>query len=92
MALAYDLSDELKAVIRKLKNRDAARIDILYKKIRQIVESGEEGIAHYKNLGYAHSDKKRAHIDKSFVLTFRYDREKKFVLFLAFGHHDDIYT
>jgi len=36
-------------------------------------------------------DQKRVHIDKSFVLTFKYFKEKKYILFQDFDHHDNIY-
>ena len=69
----------------------AALSEIIYKKVKQIINSDEFTIEHYKNLRHGQSGTKRAHIDKSFVLTFNYDKERKFVLFLDFDHHDRIY-
>ena len=91
MALKHDFSSLLKAKLRKLFKKDKRRYDILMKKIEKIAESDETAIEHYKNLGHGLSDRKRVHIDKSFVLTFKYDKERKFVLFLDFDHHDNIY-
>jgi mRNA-degrading endonuclease RelE of RelBE toxin-antitoxin system len=34
---------------------------------------------------------KRVHIDNSFVLIFKVDFNKKFILFVDFDHHDRIY-
>lgn len=89
--LEYDLSDGLKETIKKLARRDQRRAKILQNKIRQIISSDEHTIGRFKNLRYSMSERMRVHIDKSFVLTFRYYREKKFVFFEDFDHHDNIY-
>lgn len=34
---------------------------------------------------------KRVHIDTHFVLTFNVNKEKNFILFVDFDHHDNIY-
>lgn len=91
MPFDYDFSERLKDIIQKLKKRDYRRVEIIHKKVKQIINSDEITIEHYKNLSHELSDRKRVHIDKSFVLTFKYDKEKKFILFLDFGHHDNIY-
>ena len=87
----YDFSPKLKRIIKKLTKKDPTRAEIIYKKVKQIINSDEFTIEHYKNLGYDLSDRKRVHIDKSFVLTFKYDKARKFILFLDFDHHDNIY-
>lgn len=71
--------------------RERSRYDFLMKKIGQIVSSDEQTIEHYKNLGYNLKHLKRVHVDKSFVLTFEYDKTKKLIVFLDFDHHDNIY-
>ena len=91
MPFNYHLSEKLKGIIEKLLKRDPKRAEIIYKKIRQIVNSDEMSIEHYKNLRHDQSDRKRVHIDKSFVLTFRYDKSRKYILFLDFDLHDNIY-
>ncbi len=91
MPFEYDLSDKLREILDKLRSRDPKKVEIIYKKIKQIVNSDEVTIEHYKNLRHDLSDRKRVHIDKSFVLTFKYDRAQKFILFLDFDHHDIIY-
>ncbi len=91
MPLDYGLSSKLKAIVEKLVKKDPQRADILYKKIKQIVNSDEITIEHYKNLRYGFKNLKRVHIDKSFVLTFEYDKTKKYILFVDFDHHDNIY-
>ena len=91
MPFDYELDDNLKRIIEKIQKRDPQRIEILYKKIKQIINSDEFTIEHFKNLKHDFSDRKRVHIDKSFVLTFKYFKDKKFILFLDFDHHDNIY-
>jgi len=91
MPFDYNFSDKLKRIILKLRKKDPRRAEIIHKKVRQIINSDEFTIEHYKNLGYRLSDKKRVHIDKSFVLTFTYIKKGRFVLFLDFEHHDKIY-
>jgi YafQ family addiction module toxin component len=91
MPLDYDFSPKLKDLISKLVKKDSRRAEIIYKKVKQIINSNEFTVEHYKNLSHKLSNLKRAHIDKSFVLTFSYDKKRKFVLFLDFGHHDSIY-
>jgi len=91
MPFDYDFTDKLKAKVLKLKKKDGKRTEILHKKVKQIINSDETEIEHFKNLKRGLSDRKRVHIDKSFVLTFKFDRGKKFILFLDFDHHDNIY-
>ncbi len=91
MPLDFDLSPQLKGIIEKLLKKDPQRAEVLHKKIRQIIQSDETTIEHYKNLRYGMKNLKRVHIDKSFVLTFEFDKTKKFVLFVDFDHHDNVY-
>lgn len=91
MPLPTIFSPELKAKLAKLLKRDRARYDMLMKKVEQIASSDEFTIQHYKNLRHDMSEEKRAHIDRSFVLTFAFNRQTKTVEFLDFDHHDKIY-
>ena len=91
MPFEYDFSPKLKRIIQKLVKKDKQRAGIIYAKVKEIVNSDENTIEHYKNLRYDLSSQKRVHIDKSFVLTFSFDKKKKFLLFLDFDHHDNIY-
>lgn len=85
----FDLSDELKFKIRKLVKKDKKKVEIIHKKIKEIINT--ESVEHYKNLRYDLKEFKRVHIDKHFVLTFKVDKEKNFILFVDFAHHDDVY-
>ena len=91
MVFTFDLSDNLREVMEKLSKKDRRRTELIYKKIKQIIESSDEGIEHYKNLRRDLSDYKRVHIDKSFVLIFRVFKQEKHILFERFDHHDKIY-
>lgn len=91
MTFQYSISDKLKSIIEKLLKKDKTRAEIIYKKIKEIISCDELTIGHYKNLKYDLSDRKRVHIDKSFVLIFRVDKKNKFILFIDFDHHDNIY-
>ncbi len=87
----FDLSDELKLILRKLSKKDQKKVEIVNKKIKEIVNSDHQSIDHYKNLRQDMKHLKRVHIDTHFVLTFRVNKEKNFILFVDFDHHDNIY-
>ena len=91
MSFNFDLSDELKLLIKKLQKKDKIRIIILNKKIKEIINNNLNSIDKYKNLRYALSEYKRVHIDKSFVLIFKIDKERNHILFDKLKHHNEIY-
>lgn len=91
MSFDFDLSDEIKLILIKLQKKDKARLIILNKKIKEIINNDSESIDRYKNLRYGLSDYKRVHIDKSFVLIFKLNKDKNHILFDKLKHHDDIY-
>jgi YafQ family addiction module toxin component len=87
----FDLTDELKFKIKKLLKKDKKKVKIINKKIKQIIFSNSQSINHYKNLRNEMKEFKRVHIDNSFVLIFKVDINKNFILFVDFDHHDRIY-
>ena len=87
----FNLSDDLKLIIRNLAKKDKKRVEIINKKIKQIINSDKDSINHYKNLRHDLKDYKRVHILGSFVLTFKVDIVDNFILFVDFDHHDKIY-
>lgn len=91
MSFDFDLSDEFRLIIKKLQNKDKARVIILNKKIKEVINNDSKSIDRYKNLKYALSEYKRVHIDKSFVLMFKVNKEKNHILFVKLKHHDQIY-
>ncbi|MBU1120999.1 MAG: hypothetical protein ABIE23_01695 [archaeon] len=91
MSFSFYLSDELRAEIKVLAKRDKKTTEILNKKIKQIINSDEITIDHYKNLRYNLNEYKRVHIAKSFVLLFKVLKKEKFIIFDKFKHHDTVY-
>lgn len=87
----FDLSDTLKKKIQKLARKAPKTTQTINKKVRQIISNDLETIDRYKNLRHGLKDRKRVHISKSFVLTFRVYKEQNFILFLDYDHHDNIY-
>ena len=88
---SFDLTDELKFIIQKLCKKDRKRVEIINKKIKQIINCDSVSIQHYKNLRHDLKDFKRVHIDTSFVLIFKVDIQNNHILFVDFDHHDNIY-
>ncbi len=60
---------------------------VLKNKIDEILENPN----HYKPLKYGLAGERRVHILKSFVLKYCVDKERKSVMLLFFGHHDEAY-
>ncbi len=87
----YEFSEELKEIIKKLNKKDKKRSLIIAKKTQEIINNDEKSIDRYKNLRNPLQHLKRVHIDRHFVLTFKVDKEKNFILFIDFEHHDNIY-
>ncbi len=87
----FDISDELKVLMRKLSKKDKIRISILNKKVKEIINNDTSSIDRYKNCKYDLKDFKRVHIDKSFVLLFRVFKDKNMIYFWRLEHHDKIY-
>lgn len=74
-------------IFEKLKKKNPKQLKIIFKKIAQIVENPR----HFKPLRGDMKGARRAHIDKSFVLTYEIDEKNKVVRILDYDHHDKIY-
>lgn len=85
----FDISNELKRKIKKLVKKDKSKVFKLNKKIKEIISRDFNSLHRYKNLRYDLKDFKRVHIDSSFVLTFKIEKDK--IVFIDFDHHDKIY-
>ncbi|MFA5019964.1 MAG: addiction module toxin RelE [Candidatus Pacearchaeota archaeon] len=88
----FDLTDELRVIIKKLARKDKKRVEIINKKIKEIINCDYTSIQHYKNLRHDLKDFKSVHIDTSFVLIFKVNLSSNSVLFVDFDHHDKIYS
>jgi len=84
----YEIKPELDVVLEKLKKRDKVAYLQIVKKIEEIVDTNPN---HYKNLRYDLKEFKRVHIKNSFVLVFKYSKEKQLISFIDYDHHDIIY-
>lgn len=71
----------------KLSKKDKKQMEIISKKIEEIVQNPQ----HYKNLRSPLQHLKRVHIGKSFVLLFSVDDNTKTVTLENYDHHDIIY-
>ena len=87
----FNLTDELKLILKKLVKKDKKKAQIINKKIKEIIHNNHNFINHYKNLRHDLKEFKRVHIDRSFVLVFNVNIQKNFILFVDFDHHDKIY-
>ncbi|NYZ77973.1 addiction module toxin RelE [Candidatus Micrarchaeota archaeon] len=90
MTFSYNVSDRLKGKLKLLAKKDKPLALRVIKKIKEVVSRNAETIEFYKNLRAPMQDCKRAHIG-NFVLTFKVFKEKNFILFDDFDHHDNVY-
>ena len=74
-------------IFLKLAKKNPKQMQVIYKKVRQIVESPY----HFKPLRGGMCGSRRVHVDKSFVLTYEIDEDHKLVMLLDYEHHDKIY-
>ena len=87
----FRLTDELKVKIKKIIKKDKKKVEIINKKIKEIINNDSITINRYKNLKYELKDLKRVHIDKHFVLVFNVENKNNLIRFINFDHHDNIY-
>jgi len=74
--------------IEKLCKKNPVLRVALEKKMKEVVENPQ----HYKPLKYSLAGERRVHIMKSFVLKFEANENTKTVVFIFFGHHDEVYN
>jgi mRNA interferase RelE/StbE/toxin YoeB len=87
MSYRLDISRWADRIFHKLSRKDRKRLEIIWKKIREILENPQ----HYEPLRGDMFGSRRVHIDSSFALTYEIDEENKTVRILDFGHHDRVY-
>ena len=83
----YELRKTVEKIFFKLAKKNSKQLLIIEKKIQEILENPQ----HYKNLKKPMQHLKRIHVDKSFVLTFSVDENRKLVIIEDYDHHDNIY-
>lgn len=84
----FEIKPNLDKILKRLFKKDKNTYEKLMKKFNEIINSNN--IEHYKNLRYDMKDSKRVHIGH-FVLIFSYNKDKDFISFEDFDHHDNIY-
>ncbi len=87
MAYSLEVSEEADEIFRELAKKCPKRLEILDKKIKQILEDPSR----FKPLRGDMHGARRVHIDGSFVLTYEFSEKEKIVRILDFDHHDNIY-
>jgi mRNA-degrading endonuclease RelE of RelBE toxin-antitoxin system len=87
----FDLSEDLEKTIALLAKKNSSLADQLKKKMKQIIESDDFTIDHYKNLRNELSDRKRVHVGENYVLTFKVNKQENKITFLEFEHRDKVY-
>ena len=87
MEYRLQISEELDKVFSKLAKKNKTQLQIINKKIDQILQNPY----HFKPLRGDMHGARRVHIDTSFVLTYEIDEEKKLIRLLDFDHHDYVY-
>ncbi len=84
----YEIKPLLQKILNKLSKRDKKIYEQVLKKIEEVVNA--YNVEHYKNLRAPLQHLKKVHIG-SFVLVFKFNKNKKLISFENFKHHDDIY-
>ena len=84
---SYELRKSVEKIFFKLARRNPKQLLIIENKIQEI----RQNPGHYKNLRRPLQHLKRVHIDKSFVLVFSVDENKKHIIIEDYDHHDNIY-
>ncbi len=84
---SYEFRKSVEKIFFKLAKKNPKQMDIIENKINEVIKNPN----HYKNLRKPLQNFKRVHIDKSFVLLFSIDQNKKLVIFEDYDHHDNIY-
>ena len=87
MSYILEIPEHLDKIFSKLVKKDRKQLEIINKKIDQILENP----SHFKPLRGDMHGARRVHIDKSFVLTYEIDEESNVVRLLDYDHHDNIY-
>jgi len=86
---SYEIKPALKKILKKLFKKDKSAYENVIRKIKEIIKCKD--ISHYKNLKKPLQYLRRVHVNKSFVLIFKYNKSKDTAEFIYYDHHDKIY-
>ena len=87
MTYNLEVKEQLDKLFRKMKKKDRFKLEIINKKIAEILEDPYR----YKPLKAPMQNKRRVHIAGSFVLIFSINEKTKTVILEDFTHHDEAY-
>lgn len=87
MAYNLEIREHLNKVFKKLRKRDKKKLEIIDKKVAEILENPYR----YKTLRAPLQNKRRVHINKNFVLIHSIDEKKEAVVIEEYEHHDKVY-
>ncbi len=85
------IKPSLDKTLQKLVKKDREQYEMIMKKAAELATCDSNTIQHYKNLRAPLNHLKRAHIIKSFVLTFSIDERNRIITLENYDHHDNIY-
>lgn len=81
-------TEHLDKILKRLSKKNPKQFEIIQRKVEQILQNP----LHFKPLRAPLQNKRRVHIDKSFVLVYSVDENNKTVILEDFDHHDNIYA
>jgi len=87
LTYGLEISELLDTKLKRLSKRSRKRLEIIAKKVEQILEDPH----HFKPLRGDMKGARRVHIDKSFVLVYEIDEDEQVVRLLDLEHHDKVY-
>ena len=85
---SYELRKSVEKIFFKLAKKNPKQLLIIEKNIEEVRQNPQ----HYKNLRKPLQHLKRIHIDKSFVLIFSVDENKRHIIIEDYDHHDNVYS
>lgn len=83
----YELRKSVEKIFFKLAKKDPGQLEIIFKKIDEIVINPYR----YKNLRKPLQHLKRVHIDSNFLMVFSINERTKTIIIEDYNHHDNIY-
>ena len=85
---SLEVKEEADRIFKKLMRKNIKQLSIIDKKIQEIRENPNHA---YKFLRQPLQSFNRVHIDKSFVLIFKIEHERKMIVIYYYDHHDNVY-
>ncbi|MFB3888808.1 MAG: type II toxin-antitoxin system RelE/ParE family toxin [Candidatus Bathyarchaeia archaeon] len=83
---SLEVVESVDTTFKKLRKKDSAKFDYLFKKVREILENPHQ----FKPLKSPMQRMRRVHIG-SYVLVYDIDEERKVVTIRRYEHHDHVY-